>query len=382
MSSSKKPIRALAISDLHLGVNRLSPNRMYRSLFTELSVRLTKDIDYCFVTGDVYDRQLRTDSLESKTANQFCSFLCSACARNQIILIVLNGTTNHDGNQSENFVHINAGLSEPCELYYWDKVKVHNINGITFLSVPDNAASTHAGVQEKVSAALREAGVDKVDISLTHGLYDSHMLAGFGLEAHSAEFYLSITRTLIVNGHIHTTSRHEHLRTVGSYDCHRQGEEEAKGGWEFVIDTEKCTFEETFFENRTAYQFKRFDISESIEDIGEAYEFVTKKLSEFKILPTCYITLGYVGKLDMSALLERLNDNYRGDVVFSTTKKKPPKHQFEEDDTELMDLSFLVKDVTPITPETHCELISDWMLRNGTQYDIKHETMLEELMDG
>lgn len=368
----------VVISDLHFGVSRLDPNRMFRSLVTWLQERLNDSVDYLFVTGDVYDHQLQADSLPAKVVKKLITIICELCRKFKIKLRVLKGTSSHDGKQCENFVYINDGLLTPCDLKYWDKVGVHKEKGITFLAVPDNAASTHVGVQAKVELALKEANVEQVDVALTHGLYDTHMLAGFGLAAHSAEFYLSKVRTLILNGHIHTTSKYKHLRTVGSFGRYRQGEEEAKGGWAGTIDVANQSFTESFFENKTADQFFRINLPKTCGDVSEAYRFVTDKLSAIAINPVSYVTIGTLPTTNVKALIDRLNEQYTGDVIFTSAKVKTKEHQF---DTEDLTINFSVDKVSPVTPTTLCDLMGDKLKRMGVTCTDKHLTLLQGIIN-
>jgi hypothetical protein len=346
---------------------------MIKSIALTITPKLNEQLDYFFITGDVYDRLITDcDSAESKAINGFITWVVSRCAKFNIKLRVLKGTSNHDARQCENFVSINDGMVNPCDLKYFDKVGVHFEDGFSMLVVPDNAATTHAGVRAKVEEALKTAGVTQVDMALTHGMYDNHLLAKFTDEMHDSAFYMSIVRTLILNGHIHTSTLYGHLLTIGSFDRTAQGEEESKGGHYGTIDIANKTFTAKFLENTYATIFRTLTIPPNIDDVAKAYTFIIESLGDLAAKGG-WLALAHNPLMDIKELLSRLNDTYANFIVFSSKKVKDKT----KDDVAV---EFKRLESKPINRNTIMEMLDDKFTRLDIPFTDLHREIIAELM--
>lgn len=346
---------------------------MVQNIMTTIGSKLNDDLDFLFITGDVYDSLITDgDSAEAKVINGFITWVTSRCSLHNITLWVLKGTTSHDARQSEAFVHINNGLVKPCDLMYFDKVGVHFKNGVSFLVVPDNAATTHAGVRAKVEAALKEAGVSKVNVGLTHGLYDSHMMSQYTDECHESEFYLSVVDTLILNGHIHTRSLFKWLATVGSFDRICQGEMEPKGALYGVIDVAAKTFTAHFLENKKANLFNLYTLPDDVLDLNVAYSMVMDNLGELETKGG-WLSIAHAKELNIKELISRLNNTYQGYIEFSAKKAKDKKVTVDK-------IQFAKLVSKPIAPTTLGEMLIDKLGRLDIPVTDVHLEVIAEVL--
>lgn len=319
-----RELNAVFISDLHFGVNRLSPTRMGADLLAWLAPRLTKNTDLLVISGDVYDHQLDADSPGAKMVNRVMTYILSTCAKFNIEVILLLGTTNHDGKQPENMVHINQGLDTPAKLHYWDKVGVHRVLGMDILAVPDNMANSAEGVWQLVQAAMKEAGVDKVHMAVTHGTYSIHDIAKFDSHAHDITKYLDIVNMLMVNGHVHQPKHYKWHITVGSFDRHVHGDEAAKGGWVVKLWPERGEYEATYHPNENAHCFKIVAIPDEVEHQDKAYELAVDAINEITLnnRPPFFVSLRHKKGFDIRPVVDRLKVNFPTDVHFTVQANK------------------------------------------------------------
>jgi DNA repair exonuclease SbcCD nuclease subunit len=362
----------VVISDLHLGSKRLSVETMIKSIMITIAPLVNSSLDFLFITGDVYDSLITDcDSIEAKRINGFITWVTSTCSKYDITLIVLKGTTNHDFRQCENFVHINNGLAKPCDLRYFDKVGVHFIRGMSILAVPDNAATTIAGVKALVEIALKDAGVTQVHVALTHGLYSHHILAGFSDEFHDTEFYLSITKILLINGHVHTSQLYKHHKTVGSFDRTAQGEEEAKGGAYGIIDIDSGTYTCLFLENKFAHIFRCMVLPHNLNDAAEAYSYVLDNL-ETMVETGGWLSVEPPAHLDITETISRLNHTAQGKIVFSIRKVK-------NKDKDKDKITFTRIESKPISPATLTEMLSEKLTRDNVIITPIHLEIMKEI---
>ena len=91
-----KPLKALAISDLHCGTPRLDPIHFTACICEYVLPKITKELDYLFICGDFFDLLVTMNSAASFAAMTVISKLKEECFKNDVKLRVLRGTYTHD----------------------------------------------------------------------------------------------------------------------------------------------------------------------------------------------------------------------------------------------------------------------------------------------
>ncbi|AFI55423.1 hypothetical protein TSMG140 [Halocynthia phage JM-2012] len=357
-----KKLGAIVVSDLHLNHPKLSTDRMVNSLIKNISTSYNSTITHLIIPGDVFDRPVQLDTVAGKGITRFISFVLEFSCKHDLVLLVLKGTGSHDGEQSDHFVSMNEGRLVKADLTYVDKISVFTDRlGISWLGVPDEATPSAAQTQAEIESLMKEKGISKVHMGLTHGLYNTHNLNGIVDDhAHDTEFYESVVEYIILNGHIHHPSQHGRLVTIGSHDRNRHGEEEAKGGLRVHIDFKKNTTQLEFRENKEAALFVTYEIKSEV--IKTAYREVDKFLISHPIVAGGFLRLAYKDTLNINDLVRLLQDKYHPDIEFSTKKLETVDNSNHLNERVV---EFDKIDTTPITKSTVTNLLDDKLKRLG-----------------
>lgn len=364
-------IKIITISDLHLNLPKVSTTLMVNRLISTLmGIKDKLTYHYLIIPGDIFDRPTQMDTEAGKEISRFISFTLDYVNEFKLKLLVLKGTGSHDGDQPAHFKSINQGRLKPVSLRYIDKIDVWRDEdfNLTFLGVPDESAPSTTQVQAQVESLLKEKGIDKVDIALTHGMYTHHCLNGMTFDhSHESDYYDGITKYILLNGHIHTSSLHKKLLTIGSFDRNRHGEEEAKGGWLVDIELKTGLVKKTFLPNKDASLFITREVVE--DNVSDAYLSICKYLDTSKLMTGGFLRLAYSSKeLDINELVKQLQTKYRPNVEI-TTKKLDAKETLEET-SSLVERQEL--NITPITPNTVNDLLIDKLNRMGIEETDKY----------
>lgn len=225
-----KPLKALAISDLHCGNPRLDPLHFVATIHEYVLPKITDDLDYLFICGDFFDLLVTMNSASSFAAMNVISKLKEACYRKNVKLRVLRGTYTHDRDQPKHFMTASSEYNSCVEVVDSMCIEYDKDLDTTILYMPDNL-SFGATIYEHVEKLLKLHMLEKVDIVIHHG-YFKHMLPP-GIPEPSGtldfEIFKKFYRGCVLNGHVHTTSIHQNVISVGSFDRFAYGEEEDKG---------------------------------------------------------------------------------------------------------------------------------------------------------
>lgn len=265
------------LSDVHLNHRRTPTEHIVANLMRDFQQDPdTAKLDIIWVSGDLLDSLAAAGSDDNFLIVHWVSSLLNFAKKHNIVIRVLEGTGSHDYTQSRYFSVINSGIELGVDVRYVDKVSVEFIEslGISVLYVPDNVHSDADVVWKMVLDALHEAGVDKVDYAIMHGLFEFQLPAHVHDPAtHLSTRYQSIVRRLIYIGHHHTHRIEDRVIVPGSYDRLKQNEEEPKGHIRVKDWIGKDRKEIRFIENKGAKIYKRVDLS------GLDIEEALKKLS-------------------------------------------------------------------------------------------------------
>lgn len=282
-------LRATVLSDVHLAHPRNEASFIIQNLdknFLEHpDVKLSNII---FIAGDLFDRLLEPTSLDKPLIYMWFVRLCEFCAKNDIILRILEGTPSHDWKQSEILPTIKTITSLKLDFKYVKTLSVEYIEryDVNVLYVPDEWRPKTEETLEQVHDIMRSKGLEKVDLAIMHGNFEYQLPSHIkGIPRHSSEEYLKIVSEYIFIGHIHTHSRFDRIIAQGSFDRLSHGEEEPKGFVIADIDVGKNDRNAFFIENKGARIFRTLDCTD--RDLQSSLEYIRQ---EIKYLPgDCFV---------------------------------------------------------------------------------------------
>jgi len=277
-------IKYVVISDIHLGHKRNKTTDIITALYRFFEPYASRDdIDIVFLAGDVFDGLLDLSDECVFEICQWIKWLIRYCDRCNIRLRVLEGTPRHDRQQSRLFETIKSidHICNGVDLVYVKTLSIEYMPGlgIHVLYVPDEWNASTDKTLDQVKDLMQSIGVDKVDISIMHGMFAYQIPSNVKtVPIHSEIEYLSLTKYFIHIGHVHIFSVYERIIANGSFDrlCH--GEEEPKGGVEVCIKKDG-TGQYWFIENTLAKKFVTLTVTaKEIEAIIKYIERRVKNL--------------------------------------------------------------------------------------------------------
>lgn len=211
------------------------------------------------IPGDLFDQPVDFSCEDVDAVCLWLLRLMHFCHNNGIVLRVMEGTPSHDSKQSK-ITKILEAQVPGLDFKYISDITVEHIDklGVDVLYVPDRIRPNERQSFADAKQLMSEQGLDKVDITFTHGMYRHHAEYKINPDhLHFEEDYLSITRHFIHNGHIHTPTTHDRVLTHGSFDRLKQGEEHAKGGIIATIYDDPSKDTHVFVENKLAQKYVR-----------------------------------------------------------------------------------------------------------------------------
>lgn len=310
----------LVISDVHLGARSTSAEEILAHLTTYFDDFTAKSpftaCDVFFIAGDLWDD---TIELASEVVPLFISWfnrLVRFCSRHQIALRILEGTPRHDRRQNvmlERLIEI-SGASIDFKYVQALSIEYMEELDLRVLYVPDECRPTAEAVARDTQALLDEAGLEKVDIAIMHGLFKYQLgTIPMNSKVHDEAWYLARVKHFISIGHIHTFSQYSRILAEGSFDRLRHGEEEAKGGiW--IQETKPDEWMYLFVENTLAKKYLTIAIEGTVE---QALKTIDKALRTLE--PCSYVRIKALSTHPLFQGFETLRVKYP-DFVFS---KKP-----------------------------------------------------------
>lgn len=281
-------ITYLVLSDIHLGARSTTAQEILRHLriffdnFSDNS-QFSK-IDVLFIAGDLWDD---TVVFSDSTIGDFIVFfrtMLSWCARNGVIVRILEGTPRHDRLQGMTVSKLAESFGLDIDFKYVPTLSMEHIEklDLNVLYVPDECRPSAQIVENDVDALLAEHRLEKFDIAIMHGMFKHQMgeipmNAAISPKIHREEFYLDRVKHYINIGHVHTASQFSRILAQGSFDRLKHGEEQPKGAYliKQVSETEWSHF---FIENKEAKLYKTIVVKGTLEKSLETIAKAVKKL--------------------------------------------------------------------------------------------------------
>ena len=329
--------------------------------------------DILHLGGDWLDRPISLTSASASHVLDAMNIIVGVCAKKGITLWVLQGTGSHDGTQGLNWGPLAKAYPE-LNFRYFDEVDIVREFDMDILVIPDSVIPDFRKCEAVIRAKMIERGIDKVDFGVTHGMYLHHAeAAGYHAEGHDHMFYSSITRMVILNGHIHRPGLHCKVLDGGSFNRLRQGENHPKGAFIITLYPEDDDWEALFLENKDAAIFNSYELVN--QDANELLDELRPKLSELKGLDI-FIRLHYHESVPIRAVERILAEEY-DHIVFDTvpnSKAIEAKRAQEE---------IVLSNLMPegIHPKTVVPLTMDKLERLKIKFTPLHETILKEIRD-
>jgi DNA repair exonuclease SbcCD nuclease subunit len=259
------------ISDIHLGNPRVPTHDIISRLEKAFpSNAKTGELDILFIGGDLFDQILNLPENQVTEIHLWMYRLLGICKKWDIKLRVLEGTPSHDRGQSALFDTVNTVSKIGADCKYIDRLSIEHMDDLDLdiLYIPDEWRHDPDDTWSDVQEALNKAGIDKVDYSIMHGVFEHQLPAHLRIPTHIGSRYLGITRKYISIGHHHTMVVRDRIIAQGSFDRLRHGEEEAKGFFKVTSrDRVKCDNDTLLFvENKEAATFKTINLVGMDED--------------------------------------------------------------------------------------------------------------------
>lgn len=261
-------LKVLTISDIHLGCQANPARMMTKALDKLLTKELLSDIDILFIAGDVFDKGLAFNHNDVPVIVSWIGRLLRLCARENVIVRVLEGTPSHDRTQSRVFEALNNAeeFTSRCNLKYIAEVDIEYMEefDIHVLYIPDEKNTSDEITLQQVKAMMKARAIEKVDFAVMHGFFEFQVPAGQTRRFHDSHEYLNLVRYLIFIGHDHTHQQQGRIFVQGSPDRQRHGMEDHKGIVRAVVNRDG-SFKAKFIINENAMLFKTIEVPEDIE---------------------------------------------------------------------------------------------------------------------
>ena len=269
------------ISDIHLGHPRVPTVSIVDGLYKAFpNNKETSELDVIFIAGDFFDRNLYLSFDGVSEIQIFIRYLIRLCEEHNIVLRLLEGTPSHDWKQGCMFTQIHELIESKCDFKWVENLSIEYIESldINVLYVPDEWEHDPNDTWKQVQGLLHDRGIDKVQFSIMHGMFEFQIPAHINISHHLSERYLGITEHYVNIGHHHTQRQHKRVTVNGSFDrlCH--GEEGAKGHYRIKINVNGTGVDElTFVENECATKFITINcldmsLSDTMDSLKERVE--------------------------------------------------------------------------------------------------------------
>lgn len=224
-----------SISDIHLNHPNTPTELIIRNLMTYAfpDNQATRDLDIIFIDGDVTDRIMDFASDNAILVRKWVAHLLHFCAKNNIVLRILEGTKLHDWGQGIIFIELNNNHNIGCDVAYFNDIAIEHFDqwDIDVLYIPDEIRASTDITWDHVCKLMKERGLEMVDLAIMHGqfAYQLPEMANVPGKVHDKDKYESIVRHYILVGHIHQHRPNGKVIPNGSFDRLAQGEEDTKG---------------------------------------------------------------------------------------------------------------------------------------------------------
>ena len=362
-------LNIVSVSDIHLGNTRVETSSICDRLRTYLFPKL-KECNLLVLGGDITDTTLGLGDNSSIYLIDFFLELFTLTNKLNIPIVMLRGTISHDRNHLKTLRTIYLKSRFKPKLYYTDTVSVDLIKELNLrvAYIPDNLPYSNSNeVILSIKDQMKNKNWDTLDYIFFHGYFKHVLPKGMFKEPHCTfnNNQFNFVKSLIVSGHIHTSSRYKKVVYNGSFDRLAHGEEEDKG-FLVITDNRKDKPKVEFIKNKEATPFITYDLSKyKEEDAIAEYIFRVKKLNKNVF---CHVRVIYPSTSIRQGLISITNKEFN---FIRFTHKIPKIKTIEEIRNNFVNISELQKPNLEILPN----MIYDFLKEKGHVMD--KETILK-----
>ena len=268
MISTTTSFKWLWVQDVHFGVPTVPVGGITESFKYVYEEAKRKGIKTVVFGGDITDRPLSISDPYGPEYVEFVVWLLNDAQKNDIAIIIIEGTKSHDWGQGSLFESIKRESNIDVDLLYVDKLSIVTVNGFgNVLIVPDQWRTDASVTFNEVKQLLKEKGLEKVHYAFMHGSfrYQVPKFLRNRVELHDEEAYCSVVEKAILIGHEHSYSKYKIINCAGSLDRHKHGQEEEKGGF-FGEQLANGNVLIEFIRNAKSQIFKDVPVDETTSD--------------------------------------------------------------------------------------------------------------------
>jgi DNA repair exonuclease SbcCD nuclease subunit len=279
-------MKIVFLTDLHIGAAKIPAEKTYHNLETYAYPEL-KDCQLLIIGGDFFDALLNLDGAAGLYAHIIIQDLRRMAKLYNFFIRGIRGTFAHDRNQLQHLLveadrrcPLTTNNEQTVRLFTDMAVEQLTTLNLTLLYIPDDLS--HDNLLTQARTLLDQHQLQTVDIIVHHG-YCTHLLP-YGIpeipaNTHSYDEYRTLYHGVMLNGHVHTFSKHKSIFSGGSFErlCH--GEEEDKGFVTIKYDPVTRQSSYDFIINHDASIFKTFTTPTS--PTKEQIELLLVKIKQY-----------------------------------------------------------------------------------------------------
>lgn len=328
----------VALADLHIGLNRITPGSMKKQL-QEHCIKILNELPYLdgiFILGDMLHTVVSLNSEYSQLYLWFVDQIYKIAKKKGSTVIIIKGTPAHDNDQLSNirsYTHNDDGVDFRIyetieEITIWDNYKI--------LVLPDVKV-------KKDSEYTKHLTKDKkFDMILGHGLIDSMKFFTQESETMPTKSYTFETKDLIATskgpvlfGHIHQYQHvKHHFYYVGPFTLLERGGTDAGYVIGGIYDKDRTKFKIEHYLNTDAADYYDFHISRNLlatYPIDEIFETLDDLIKECKENDLITLRITRSDTLEDADKVYMLENRYRKDKRISIVKKVKTKKEEEHE---------------------------------------------------
>ena len=343
----------IAISDIHCGVSKISPDQLYKNFSTYIYPELTAEVDILTCSGDFFDGIIYLNSRMAYIILKIIRELQEFAIKHKFYIRILRGTYSHDRDQLKIFNLIDKNKDQ---LYGINIIKVYEKMDYEYIEpldlkiayIPDDLPYDDDYIAFK--NMLNTHKIDSVNILLSHSYYDHNIPQEY--EKYIAKKLnsdiMQYVTNAILNGHIHITSVYRHNITIGSFECTRHGEPNKKGFYKLSYDPKLSGNTYSFIRNTNVLIFKTITLDDIEHNHDLAINRVKSVLSELYKGGTepLYIRIITNDRILLEVITMHIKRNYKNIIVtLSRSNKQKLKDRI---------ITSTVKSLPLITPNNIC----------------------------
>lgn len=342
--------RILVLSDVHLG----HPNTPTWHIVNSLDKHITNPdimqvLDAVFITGDLFDRNLKYNNLELCLIEDWFTGLLRLAKRFNVAVRILEGTPSHDWKQCAKLITLNETLSINADLKYYHDIHVEYDESLDMVLgyIPDEARESNDVTTAEFKELMKTKGFGKVDAMLMHGMFEFQVpneIKHLNLPVFKSEDYEDIINYFIAIGHDHKHKYKDFIYVPSSWDRLALNEEDLKGCMLFDIKSGSVKAHRLVNPDAAIYKTLKaanLNHDDLLRRVGKELEPIIQMDT-----PVGKLAIEHDSQFDISKLISEHNKAFQ---YFKLQGKKiSPEHVSE---VSVADMQMDIAETINITPE-------------------------------